>query len=187
MKTAKLLLSSILTIAAALTTQAQSELFNWSFITASGVDGSGTLTVNAGQLVENGDDTYSGYLVTSISGTYQGQNINSLAPVGYVGGWQGYNDNLLTSLISSSEQLSSGGIAFYMGSIDVTPENFSFSQHLSAEDDYQDCNTIYGNAEFGSFTADIAPVPEPSTVALSVAGVALLLLSRRIVRPPTMP
>lgn len=179
MKSTEFLLAGALVVTAAPTAQAQTELFQWTFTTSSGVDGSGTLTVNTGQLVENGAATYSGYLVTSMAGTYRGQSINSLAPINAISGWSGANDNLLLSLQSTSEQLDPGGIAFYTGPMNIAPGDFSFSQN-SVQGDYQDANTVYGNAEFGTFTAVLAP--EPSTIGLGLTGVAILVASRRILR-----
>jgi hypothetical protein len=158
--------------------QAQADtLYDWSFITtANVVDGSGTLTVDTSGLVTSSDGLYTGYLVTSFSGTYLGQAIGALLTPGVY-----YNDNLLLNLTGTAEQLDRDGISFTFGT-SSTQENLwvpdsSDSQYKGAYGTgLSDLESENGN--YGAFVA--VPAPEPSTMALAgLSGATLLFLFRR--------
>ena len=143
----------------AVSAQAQST-FDWTFIGTNGVTvfGSGTMTVDTSPTdkISNG-----GYLVESMAGTFLTQTITELLPVNAL-----YNDNLLSNITGTSEQLDGNGISFNYGSNSEQlwaggmPDGGYFSNVL------------------GTFSAVPQPTPEPSTIALASLGIAGLMAAR---------
>ena len=171
----KIALVTLATAALGLAAKANADtLYDWSFVTTAGnTDGSGTLTVDtSAPIVVDGN---TGYAVTSFSGTYLGQAINGLSPVGTF-----YADNLLAELTGTAEQLDGDGITFSYGKSD-TLENLwvpgsTDPEYAGPYGSGSDRETV-GLAN-GTFSA--TPVPEPTTLALAGAsGIALLLQLRR--------
>ena len=169
-------LALLATSALTLATQVQADsLYNWTFTTATGtLDGFGTLTVDTS--APTTFDGYTGYLVTSFTGTYLGQAINSLSPQG-----TDYGDNLLADLTGTAEQLDHDGITFSYGK-NATLENL----WVPLSDDVEYATGTYGvntdretvGTANGTFVA--VPTPEPSTIALAaISGTALLFQLRR--------
>jgi hypothetical protein len=173
-------LAILTSLAVGLAATAKADItLDWSFTDTSGsVNASGTLTVESNPVQDIYG--YSGYLVTSISGTFLGQPITGeLGPYSVDGL---YGDDLLANLTGVGQQLT-GGLA---GGL-----NLSYGSG-------QEENIWYAGAEFpglinqeyynhidGTFKAVIA-APEPSQAAsmlflsgLSGAGWLLLKLRRR--------
>jgi len=145
---------------------------DWTFTDTTGyVNASGTLTVQDSLSTSNDGDT--GYLVTSISGTFLGLPIIGEPAPYTVDGI--YGDNLLLNITGVGEQLTggAGGINLYYGS---GQEENIFNGGTPDQE--------YNNLINGTFLA--IPTPEPSQAAsmlflsgLSGAGLALLKLRRR--------
>ena len=118
--------------------------------------GSGTLTTN---------DLLSGkYLITAMTGTWNGASITGLLAPGTYPNVSG-NDNFL---LDGSPQLGPSGLSFETASISSQVNLYkSLPDYawLSSDDGY-------GN---GTFTAtQVAAVPEPETYALMLAGLAVV-------------
>ena len=170
---------AILAVAAAgLTSNVKADqLFDWTFTTtADVVDGSGTLTADTSGIIVVDDNT--GYAVTSFNGTYLGQSVNGLLPVG-----TDYADNLIANLTGTSEQLDGDGISFTFGTAN-TSENFwvpdsSDPEYVGPYGSGSDRET-YG-LNNGTFSAVPVAVPEPTnTLALlGTAGISVLFAFRR--------
>jgi hypothetical protein len=168
----KSILTLIAVTAAGFTSNLKADqLFDWSFTTTGNVvDGSGTLAVDTSGTVKVDGNT--GYAVTSFSGTYLGQNIDGLLPVGTF-----YADNLIANLTGTAEQLDGDGISFAFGATS-TQENFWVPDSTDAEyvgpyGSGSDRET-YG-LNNGTFVAVPVAVPEP-TNALALFGTAGLSL-----------
>ena len=129
-------------------------VWDWSW---SGTDnGSGTLTTN---------DLLSGkYLITAMTGTWNGASITGLLAPGTYPNVSG-NDNFL---LDGSPQLGPSGLSFETASSSSQVNLYkSLPDYawLSSDDGY-------GN---GTFTAtQVAAVPEPETYALMLAGLAVV-------------
>jgi hypothetical protein len=154
-------------------------LYNW---TASiPFEDSGTVT-GAGQLTASStsstgwDGTYTGFLVSSITGTYDGSTITGLAAIDVIGG----NDNLVNT---SQNLLDGDGIAF-----DVSPSLAGYT-----EDGGSIVNLYFGGPgytddgptdETGTFTltAVTSGVSEPATASLVAVGILACIGLRRRLR-----
>jgi hypothetical protein len=171
-----LTLLAVATASIALNAKADS-LYDWSFVTTAGaVDGSGTLTVDTSSAIVVDGNT--GYAVTSFSGTYLGQSIDGLSPVGTF-----YADNLLAALTPGTEQLDGDGITFAFGP-SQTLENFWVPD--SGDPEYagpygqgSDRETVGLNN--GTFIATPVAVPEPANALalLGTAGASLVFAARQ--------
>ena len=135
----------------------------WNWTWSGTYSGSGTL-ITADAISSYGSDT--GYLITGITGTFNGQTITSLDAVE---SFRDDGDNLVSD---SSPQLDTEGIVF-----STTAETFNIFCHGSlyyiqslANDDLYDYEISPFDYDTGTFTATLTAVPEPSTLALAVLG-----------------
>lgn len=145
--------------AVAITAQAQTT-YDWSFVGTTN-NGSGTLV--AQDTTSTGWDAVTGYLVTSISGTW---NSDTIAALEGAPGADGSASELLISFDNADPLLdkyglsfttaSSGGINFY--------SNGTAGQYFAWTGPYS------GGHGIGSGDFTITAVPEPTTLALSVLG-----------------
>jgi len=146
----KLILKTALLLAAALALPTSANavvVWDWSW--SGNGTGSGSLTT---------DDLSGGsYLITEMTGTWNGEEITTLKPPG------GYfsNDNLL---FGGRPQLDGQGLSFSTFGRNV---NFFYGATYFRADGS-------GPSKVGTFTATIAPIPEPETYALMLAGLALV-------------
>ena len=152
----KLISKAALLLAAALALPTSANavvVWDWSWI---GTDiGSGTLTTN--------DLSSGSYLITAMTGTWNTEVI-TLLPAGTEVDSGSPIDNLLFDL---PQQLSNNGLGF-------TTFRENVNLYVSKEYEYvafSDSTFEYRN---GAFTATIAPIPEPETYALMLAGLALV-------------
>jgi hypothetical protein len=140
--------------------------WNWSYSSAS-YSGSGTFTTDD-TLTTSTDpytDGYVGYLITGITGTWNGNTITSLAPLG-----SNYSDDLLGS---AQPQLDADGVAFITS---AGPDYFSLWNNGGSQSiDYW----VYSLAAEigqgnGSFTATLVePAPVISNISLARTNVVL--------------
>lgn len=148
----------LLAAALALPTSANAVVYwDWSWSGTgfyTGDTGSGTLTTN--------DLSGTSYLITDMTGTWNGANITGLLALGTEVD-PGYPINNL--LFDSPFQIRGNGVGF---STDAGNVNLYVSDQYVA---FSDSTFEYRN---GTFTATIAPIPEPETYALMLAGLALV-------------
>lgn len=138
-------------------------MWNWSFSGGGGDTASGTLTTNA--------ESAGSYLITTLNGKWDGLTIGGLILPQEFGG----DDDLL---YSAQPQLDLFGLSFSIASDDFNiGYRDSGSTYLAGDlaGNYRD-NT-------GTFTATMAAVPEPVSVATFAAGLAALAAMRRKRRP----
>jgi hypothetical protein len=154
--------AAILATAGAASPAHASLLWDFTF-TAGGDSASGTLTT---------DDLSSGsYQITDVSGTFDGTNITGLAPTG-----QGPDstDNLL---YPAPDFLDQSGFAFDLAG--GGPETI-YGPESSFFFDYPDANS---GGHSGTFSASLAPLPEPASAGLVASAIAAIGLLRRRRRP----
>ena len=137
--------------------------YNFSF-DGSGITASGSVTA----ALQFGDE----YLVTSLSGTQNGDAMTLLPPLGYAG-----NDNLF---FTSAPFLDSAGVSFSAGGIDYNVYFYGGT--------YYDCSTpvtcFYGDGvPLTSGSLSLTPIPEPGTLVLfgtGLLGFAGILRRKRL-------
>lgn len=179
-KAMKKILTMIVLVTAGTAVQADITL-DWTFTTTSGViDGSGTLTVDPSLTSVDG---YSGYQVTSFSGTYVGQTITGLGPLSGVG--LGGADDLISNLTGNpdnsdaNDQLDYDGItiAYDSGSGTAYEKFRQVPYRINQSIPYPDLEVANGNN--GTFSTAAEPTPEPGSVALAGMGILSWLVLRR--------
>lgn len=164
---------SVVALLTASTAEADSILYNWT--SSIPLDAGGTVT-GSGQLTASDssstgwDGTYTGFLVSSITGTYDGSTITGLAPTNTFGG----NDNLVNT---SLDLLDGDGITF-----DVSPDvygNDVVNLYFGGPAFTDDGPTL----EDGTFTlTPVTGVPEPGSISLVALGILGCLGFRRRLR-----
>lgn len=141
----------------------------------------GTIT-GSGQLVADDspslgwDGSFTGLLVTSITGTYGGSAITGLAPVNTLGG----NDNLI---FTSDDLLDADGIAF-----NISPSILGWGDVINVFHSFPGFSDLGPTDTNGTFTLTVAAtVPEPSTVSLLAVGLLAGIGLRRRLKPVAPP
>src|ERR1700733_926929 len=156
--------AAILATAGAAAPAHASVLWDFTF-TAGGDSASGTLTT---------DDLSAGsYQITDVTGTFDGITITGLAPTGQGPSVPDGTDNLL---FPGPDFLDGNGFAFDLAS--GGPETI-----YGPEGFYFDYSVANGAGGFGTFSASLAPVPEPASVGLVAAAMGAIGLLRRRRRP----
>ena len=150
-------------IGLSLSAHAQGTLnWTWTYQTYAGntsYTGSGTLTtglINGG--VPTDPESGGSAQITAITGTFNGSTITSLLPVNSFD----LNDN---TFYNHNPQVDGGGLSFSAGGVDY---NIFLLSDVSGITEVEDSNDGYDNG--GDFWATLAPVPEPSTLALAALG-----------------
>jgi len=134
-----------------LTVPARASGLTWNWSWSGSITGSGTLTTDA---LSNGS-----YLITGMSGTWDGNSISGLLAPGTCCSAPA-NDNLL---LAGSPQLDLGGLAFSSNSTDI---NLYYDSYGGGYFE----NSPDVSYSSGTFSATLASVPEPGTLALLAAG-----------------
>lgn len=131
--------------------------WNWSWSDYSSNTGSGTFTTNA---LSSGS-----YLITGISGTWDGNTITGLLAPGSCCSYPP-NDNLL---LAGSPQLDDGGLGFVSNGIDINLYQYGGIYYYYT-----------GDSSYGTFSAVLSSTsvsaPEPGSLALFGAALGLLAL-----------
>jgi len=159
MRTRMLGLLTVALLAAPLAANAL--VWNWSY---SGTLDTGAPMIGGGGTLVTGDPVSGSpnyFLITGIAGTYEGSLITALSSPESFGG----NDNWL---LDDGTQLDYLGMSFTANGVE---HNFYWNPELGT---YRDLNV----ADI-SFSASLASVPEPDTMALLSLGLVGVLLSRR--------
>ena len=148
---------------AALSNQASAATFDWTANIP--LNGGGSIT-GSGQLVAQDtlstgyDGIFTGYLVTSITGTYAGEAITSLLGVNAIGG----NDNLINT---SDKLLDVDGLAFTLAA--SLPDYGGNQINLYHEGNGYSDNNYHTNFSVSGFTLTQTPIP----AAIWMVGSAL--------------
>ena len=139
-------------------------LWNWSY-SGTNNSGSGTFTTDSTTSTDPSNGPFTGYLITSMSGTFDGSSV-ALRPVGTFGN----NDNLLAV---SAPQVGDWGFSF-----SNSPGKFQFWYDGS---EYQLFSTFTSTLDTGiTFSAtETASAPEPAAAILFVPALVLLALFSR--------
>jgi hypothetical protein len=151
----KLIAKTALLLATTLVSPMSAHAVEWTWTWTGGDTGSGTLTT---------DDLLAGsYLITAMTGTWNGENITSLLPVGTEVEPTYKIDNLLFL----GSQLTFNGLGF-----STVVSTVAANVNLFLDSSYTAFNSFYGKPyTYGVFTA--IQVPEPGTYALTLAGLGL--------------
>jgi len=137
--------------------QAQGTL-TWNWTWSGTYSGSGALVTT--DVTSAGYNGFSGYLITGITGTFDGQTITSLDPVGSFG--SGSGDNLVSN---SSPYLDYEGINFTAGLHNYNIIFYNTLYYVGL-----DLGGVGLGYDSGTFNATTATVPEPSMLALTALG-----------------
>ena len=150
----KLIAKTALLLATTLVSPMSAHAVEWTWTWTGGDTGSGTLTT---------DDLLAGsYLITAMTGTWNGESITSLLPVGTEVEPKYNIDNQL----SLGSQLTFNGLGF-----STVVSTVAANVNLYVDSPYAAFNSFYGKTTYGVFTA--IQVPEPGTYALMLAGLGL--------------
>jgi len=152
----KLILKAALLAATLALPMSANAVVYWDWSWSGNGTGSGSLTTD--------DLSGTSYLITDMMGIWNGANITGLlAPGSY-----GSNDNLL---FDDLPQLTFNGVSFGTNVVSSSQVNLFWSEYLKNYAGVETQRNIRG----GTFTAtQVAPVPEPETYALMLAGLALV-------------
>jgi hypothetical protein len=150
--------------------EAGTVLYNWTasirLEVGGTVTGSGQLTA-ASTSSTGWDGTYTGYLVSLITGTYDGSTITGLEPVDTIGG----NDNLINT---SDELLDNDGIGFSVSpsllGAGYTEDGGNIVNLYETTGGYTDDGPTDEGGTF-TLTAVTTGVPEPGTASLIGVGI----------------
>jgi hypothetical protein len=156
-------------LAAAVSAPAQSTL-TWDWTITGTYGGSGTLTT---QNSLSGSGWGTGYLLTDMTGTYDGQAITGVWSQSSAEGYDGADE-----LITTGGGADNGGILFFLAGGTTTTGESGYTAYQAFSGVF---NVTAGTHQFGpaTFSATIDPVPEPGTFALAGMGMAVLMAIRR--------
>jgi len=118
------------------------------------------------------------YTITSASGTFDGQTISGVLTDGTDG-----EDNYLfiSPNLWAGYNMDAGGIVFDLnGNANDWVDLYSWQGNVAIDDNSNGTGvTTYNDSTTGFTLSNVAPTPEPSTMALSGLGLASLLVFRR--------